>query len=168
MTTEKVLAAREEIDAKLQELESFSFDVVGDDEIKILATLIHAFHTGSETKARHATLVQIERAKKAIPRILGELVPQVLKRHSESECARSLVDPVLGKFLSGVAKLYRSRTEQSRSGKGDYGRDTIAKLKEELAQRNAELAVLRQAKETECEEDEEEPAEEPQPEEEAA
>jgi hypothetical protein len=151
------LAAREEIDLRLATLENFAFgpDVaITDEEIDALTNLLCSFHTGQETKARFATIAQIERAKLALPTILGQHIPRVVEGYFESDSARSLIDCDLPMFLTSIAKLDRARAQQSASGRGAFGRDTVENTR--LAQENAEL---RQAKE---------PVAESEPEDEAA
>jgi hypothetical protein len=145
MKTEASLAARDEIDARLETLENFSFSAVGDDEIEVLSNLLCTFHTGQETRARFATLVQIERTKRAMPAILGQYIPAVVNRYFESDRARNLIDYDLPIFLISITKLDKTRAQQSASGRGAFGRETVAQLREKNALLEAELATLRQA-----------------------
>jgi hypothetical protein len=154
MKTEASLAARGEIDAQLDALEEFSFndEPFDDEKIEMLSNLLCTFHTGQETRARFATLVQIERAKKAMPAILGRHVPAVVNRYFESDSARNLIDYDLPIFLISITKLDKTRAQQSASGRGAFGRETVAQLREKNAlleaERDAALAALRQAQPT--------------------
>jgi hypothetical protein len=51
--------------------------------------------------------------KIALPAILGQCVPNVVKRYFVSDSARNLANCDLPKFLTTIAKLDRTRAEQS-------------------------------------------------------
>jgi hypothetical protein len=100
MKTEASLVARGKIDGRLNSLEDFAFsdgEAVNNEEIDGLSNLLCTFHTGRETRARFATLVHIERVKKAMPAILGqhiprfgEPIPQLGRRYRG--CSQSIVE----------------------------------------------------------------------------
>jgi hypothetical protein len=135
-------AARAEIDAKLDALERFSFDSEDNDdgEIDGLANLLCAFHTGKDTKVRFMTLVQVERLKRAVPRILNEHIPLVVDHYPESESARELTEHDLPLFLTCVEKMDRTRARQSASGRSAGERGVVAQLRAENAALRAQLA----------------------------
>jgi hypothetical protein len=144
MNSEKnVLAARREVEEKLVLLETFSFDTFSDDEINTLAGLMSTFHPGSETRARHATKVQIERARQTIHKLLGYALRIIIEEVEGSERAGHFIYSELGLFLTSIHKWHHSRTEQSRSGKRTFSLEN-AQLREENLRLKAELEASRE------------------------
>jgi|GEM_PF-6492129 len=142
--------AQTEITARIEALDRFAFDPNSDldDEIQRLNQLLCALHTGQQTPMRYALQTQIETIKRSLPRVLSEFVPHMLERFSDSEPACHLVYHALPQFLISTGKLNWTRMQQSASGRGVFGRQTVATLQARIAELEAEKAGRQGEEET--------------------
>jgi hypothetical protein len=146
---DKSAAAREEIDARLDALESFEYygkPGRHDEEIGRFSNLLCAFHSGRESRVRFATIEQIERLKGMLAGVLDHCAEVGAYCYWNSDNARILIECDLPKLLESVAKLSAAREKQRLSGQGAYGRETLASLREKNARLETENAELRRDK----------------------
>lgn len=159
------LEARAEIDARLDALESFSFSATpsfdpdfkfsGDkatfnEEIESFSWQICMLWLPPASAARFATLEQVERMKRVLVKILCEHVPRIARHYPASEQACDFIEDSLSMLIDKIEKLSRTRAQQSASGRGEFGRETLAQLREKNARLETENEELRKIKEAEA------------------
>jgi nucleoside 2-deoxyribosyltransferase len=141
-TTERQQAAREEIERALIAIEQMRIDgATSFEEGVALTQTLHVFRFGRD-EGECGAFTTLDHAKQLI-----RLLPDFLRNVAIPLITRDDPDPtdftLIGEFVMNVGRIYRTRTEQSASGRGDYGRETMAKAQEEIARLKAELATAR-------------------------
>jgi len=147
-----ILDARRKIDEAIEAIENFCSDSVMYDDFQMinLELMMSRFRLGRGEPARFATLEQVERVTRLLPLLLTRRIPELIALSTTLDSARSLFYVSIPGLVMNVGRLMEIREQQSASGRGAFGRETLAQLREKNARLEAENAELR-AKETEPE-----------------